>query len=357
MKEIVCDFIFDYTPDHERPSIDHINQWLVRSGFTDVRLVEKKRKQVADLSFVDSVFNLTKAQGIVVFLSGELSIRNPRLMDYSILLTESSSPRHYQTRRVISRYKDPLLLKLSKRQARKTRFCSFIHDKDVSHRSAFVQKLQKYKQVDCPGACLNNMEPVGPSREEKIEFISRSRFTIAIENTAYPGYLTEKIFDALEAGSVPIYYGDPHAARYVNPKAFIDLRDFPTMEAAIDYILKVDKDPALYESYQKAEPFPENSTLYDDSEENLTLFYKTIFDSVGKSGFINSRFVRFYRFLYRFLYRELFKANYCISTLSMPDGISLAPQGAPMYKLLLHRRVWLHGLPHIFLAWFRKRFL
>lgn len=35
----------------------------------------------------------------------------------------------------------------------------------------------------------------------------RYKFTIAFENQSYPGYVTEKIADALMAGTVPIYWG------------------------------------------------------------------------------------------------------------------------------------------------------
>jgi hypothetical protein len=32
-------------------------------------------------------------------------------------------------------------------------------------------------------------------------------FTLTFENTDYPGYVTEKLFHALSAGSIPLYWG------------------------------------------------------------------------------------------------------------------------------------------------------
>ena len=41
----------------------------------------------------------------------------------------------------------------------------------------------------------------------KINFIKLSKFTICPENSADPGYCTEKIMHALEAGCIPLYWG------------------------------------------------------------------------------------------------------------------------------------------------------
>lgn len=41
---------------------------------------------------------------------------------------------------------------------------------------------------------------------------SSSRYAIAMENQPYDGYLTEKIFNGLLSGAIPIYYGDRNTA-------------------------------------------------------------------------------------------------------------------------------------------------
>jgi hypothetical protein len=53
------------------------------------------------------------------------------------------------------------------------------------------------------------------------------KFAIAYENAAFPGYVTEKIFDAFFAGCVPIYAGAPDVIDYIPPETFIDKRNFP----------------------------------------------------------------------------------------------------------------------------------
>ena len=45
---------------------------------------------------------------------------------------------------------------------------------------------------------------------------------MANENQSYPGYLTEKIFDAIHLGTLPLYHGDPLVGDWFDKRAFID---------------------------------------------------------------------------------------------------------------------------------------
>jgi hypothetical protein len=62
----------------------------------------------------------------------------------------------------------------------------------------------------------------------KNEVLARYKFTIAYENGRdIPGYVTgDKIFDALQAGCVPVYWGAPDITKYVPAECFIDRRNF-----------------------------------------------------------------------------------------------------------------------------------
>lgn len=72
-----------------------------------------------------------------------------------------------------------------------------------------------------PFACARG--PSGP----KDVLLPRYRFGVAFENMVGDvGYISEKIFDTLAAGVVPIYYGDLRIAEHVDPECFIDAREF-----------------------------------------------------------------------------------------------------------------------------------
>jgi hypothetical protein len=67
--------------------------------------------------------------------------------------------------------------------------------------------VSAYGQVIYPGEFRNNVRPIGKTTEDKIKFISQSVFNICPENSIAEGYCTEKIFQALEAGTIPVYWG------------------------------------------------------------------------------------------------------------------------------------------------------
>ena len=63
--------------------------------------------------------------------------------------------------------------------------------------------------------------------QTKFEIYTKSKFSICFENARdIPGYVTEKIFDCLFAGCVPIYWGEPAIEKMVPKDCFIDFREF-----------------------------------------------------------------------------------------------------------------------------------
>lgn len=78
-------------------------------------------------------------------------------------------------------------------------------------RKMIYNALSKYGSVACPGALFHNsvFKPSGEfnSVQSKIDFISNGTFNICPENSKGVGYCTEKIFQALDGGCVPLYWG------------------------------------------------------------------------------------------------------------------------------------------------------
>jgi hypothetical protein len=67
----------------------------------------------------------------------------------------------------------------------------------------------------------------GPTSGWKFDYLRRYRFTIAFENIrSNVGYISEKIFDSLFAGTVPIYLGDEQITDAVPTDCFVDARKF-----------------------------------------------------------------------------------------------------------------------------------
>jgi len=95
--------------------------------------------------------------------------------------------------------------------------------------------------------------------DNKIETFSRYKFALCYENlSGAKGYITEKIFDALYAKTVPIYWGAENIETYVDPSAFIDRRKFKNDQELAQFLQKMteveyNKYIAAGEKYLKSE--------------------------------------------------------------------------------------------------------
>ena len=91
--------------------------------------------------------------------------------------------------------------------------------------------------------------------DTKFEIYSQSKFSICFENAKdIPGYVTEKIFDCLFAGCVPIYWGEPEIEKVIPRACFIDFRDFLQMPNPYEALYSYTKNmsEATYMEYQVA---------------------------------------------------------------------------------------------------------
>ncbi len=90
----------------------------------------------------------------------------------------------------------------------------------------------------------------GRARAAKIEVIGRHKFTLAFENSVAPDYVTEKFFDPLVAGSVPVYLGAPNVADFApGPHSYIDTADFSGPDDLARYLDHLDRHDDEYQAY------------------------------------------------------------------------------------------------------------
>jgi hypothetical protein len=79
--------------------------------------------------------------------------------------------------------------------------------------------------------------------KDKLSVLAGYRFALIFENTRFPGYVSEKLFECFYARCIPIYSGAPDVAQYVPPPAFIDARQFasfPELEHFLRGITEAD---------------------------------------------------------------------------------------------------------------------
>ncbi len=146
---------------------------------------------------------------------------------------------------------------------KKNRFCNFIYKQSYNERNRIFRLVSEIDHVDCAGRLFNNMNgytvPIGI---EKLNFMRKYKFTLAVENSFSPGYTTEKLVEAMLSGSIPIYYGDPLVGKVFNTKSFINYADYKSDKDFLNAIRELHYDDDKYKA-MLAEPWLINNKLPD----------------------------------------------------------------------------------------------
>ena len=129
-------------------------------------------------------------------------------------------------------------------QARATRepppkfACAFINNPEPMRFHA-VRALSQIGPVDVFGYAVGKPVP------DKSAMARDYRFVLCFENDVYPGYVTEKPFEAWATGAVPLWRGsDP--AGYLNPSAILNEADYSCLAAFTEAVSRIDADPATW---------------------------------------------------------------------------------------------------------------
>jgi hypothetical protein len=75
-------------------------------------------------------------------------------------------------------------------------------------RSVITQQVSIIDFVHCPGKLLHNDDSLQDQyNDDKKAYLKQFLFNICAENASVKGYVTEKLFQAIEGGTIPIYWG------------------------------------------------------------------------------------------------------------------------------------------------------
>ena len=135
-----------------------------------------------------------------------------------------------------------------------------------SRRIEFLLQLMPHIDVHSYGKVFRNRQVADDKGQEtKLKTIAAYKFTLAFENAIAKDYVTEKFYDPLIAGSVPVYLGAPNIEEFApGDHCFINAADWKSPAALARYLVEVASDERPYASYfqWKAKPFrPQFSRL------------------------------------------------------------------------------------------------
>ncbi|QTE39769.1 glycosyltransferase family 10 [Mucilaginibacter gossypii] len=162
---------------------------------------------------------------------------------------------------------------------------------DLSGRYKYLKELMNYVAVDSYGKTLKNKTiPQDSGENSKLELIAGYKFSLAFENARAHDYVTEKLYQPLIAGSVPVYLGASNVEDFApGEKCFINVDKFATVKAAADYLLELANNEEEYNRFLKwkTEPFRKE---FNDKMEAVKLhplkrLCKVIEDKVAMTKF------------------------------------------------------------------------
>lgn len=81
----------------------------------------------------------------------------------------------------------------------------------------------------------------------KNNLLKKYKFNLAYENMQAPGFLSDRLFQALYSHCIPVYLGDPNTAKHVPASCFIARDHFSSDEEL--YLFMKNMDKSTYENY------------------------------------------------------------------------------------------------------------
>lgn len=144
------------------------------------------------------------------------------------------------------------------------------HDRG-GQRTKIYNELSKYGMIKAPGTFQQNTQPIGPTQHDKIQYISNGYYNICPENSQYEGYFTEKIFQAFEGGTIPLYWAIDFPEPGIinkNKYCFCDINNKEILEKSINDVVS-NKD-----KYIQGELFTK------EAGQHINMFYSTLLENI-----------------------------------------------------------------------------
>jgi hypothetical protein len=196
--------------------------------------------------------------------------------------------------------------------ANKPNFCNMVvSNSNCKVRNNFFKLLNKKKNVDSGGKYLNN---IGGPVNDKLNFIKSYRFSLAFENSSYPGYTTEKIFEPMKVNSIPIYWGNELIGKEFNVNSFINVHSYTSLNDAANAVLELEHDKIKLSQMLMEPWFIDNKLTDYFSQERFCEFFDTIFNSKKSLNYFiqGTRQVKVHTSVFRKKIKaKILSKNYC----------------------------------------------
>lgn len=135
------------------------------------------------------------------------------------------------------------------------KFCSFVTSHDDIGRKELFNEINAIDSIDSAGRFLHNCDDLkNLFNDDKLKFLRQYRFNLCPENSNYEGYCTEKIFEAISSGCIPIYWGsgnnpEPNVLNH-DAVCFVKVGE-PNQKSALEKIKTLNENQSMYDGFAR----------------------------------------------------------------------------------------------------------
>lgn len=141
-------------------------------------------------------------------------------------------------------------------------FCSNISRLDnIGIRKTMIDLINPIEEVKCAGDFMKNTDDLQKKYgDDKIEYLKNFKFNICPENSDTPGYVTEKLFEAIISGCIPLYWGSNNVpeSEIINQNSIL-FYDSKNPKALFDKVQLLWNDENAYKNFCAIKPFKDDA--------------------------------------------------------------------------------------------------
>ncbi len=147
--------------------------------------------------------------------------------------------------------------------------CAFISSQwNFSRRHDYLTELMEHVRIDSFGRALRNKRLwFDRGISTKMRLLRKYGFALAFENSITPDYVTEKFYQPLATGTVPVYLGAPNISAFAPGEGcFVNVSDFRDPADLGKFLSEV--DPMDFQTWRSEPLRDEFRAMLDRVREN-----------------------------------------------------------------------------------------
>lgn len=138
------------------------------------------------------------------------------------------------------------------------KYCTYICSHDDIGRRKIYDQFSTIGHIDCGGKLFHNDDDLKLKfGDDKLAYLRHYRFNLTPENTNHENYVTEKLFEAISSGCIPIYHGSDNnpEPNVLNQDAIIFMEVGADNSDALKLVEELNSNKAKYLEFARQPRF------------------------------------------------------------------------------------------------------